>query len=93
MQQRNVQREMYFSLTVLVSQTPSCKDYTTTGYDARAYGHRLRSLSELRSGECFGFSDYANVLAVRDYVTPWIYRLRVRPVQDVSTTYEERSKE
>ena len=83
---------MYFSLTMLVSQTPSCMDYTTTGYDAKAYVHRLRSLSELRSGECFGFCNYTNVLVVSGYVTPGIYSLGVRPVQEVSITYEERSK-
>ena len=64
MQQRNVQRGMYFSLTMLVSPCHSCMDYTTTGYDAKAYGHRLRSLGELRSGECFGFCNYTNVLVV-----------------------------
>ena len=37
---------------------------TTTGYDAKAYGHRLRSLGELRSGECPGFCNYTNVLVV-----------------------------
>ena len=83
---------MFFSLTVLVSHSPSCMDYTTTGYDAKAYGHRLRSLSALRSGECFGFCNYTNVLVVSGYVTPWIYSLGVRPVQEVSTTYEDRSK-